>query len=485
MTARRMARPAAGALALLFALAAPGPAADAVEPVASPRPATGAPSPGMAGPREPARPVKVSSRSDQGPTLSEPGDYKGGYESPDYATRAKAVELRRGEPADLMAFVEDPPLGLPPVPVPETNPMTREKIALGRKLFFDRRLSLNDTFSCAICHVPEQGYTNNEMATAVGLEGRSVRRNSPTIYNVGYYERLFHDGREENLEQQVWQPLLAHNEMANPSIGAVLGKIRRLPDYDGRFEAVFGRGPTMETVGDALASYQRSLVSGDSPFDRWHYGGDEDAVSDSAKRGFEVFMGKGKCAACHLVGEDHALFTDNKLHNTGHGYGRSMAIKPAKVRVLIAPGVYADVEQAFIDTVGEDPAPDLGLYEITQNPHDRWKYRTPILRNVALTAPYMHDGAFSTLEEVVRFYDRGGQPNEVLDPLMTPLGLTDQEVADLVAFLESLTGSNVDALVADGFAAPVGDISKADPHWAHENPGEPDETFAEEFFNAR
>ena len=405
-----------------------------------------------------------------GSQLSHAGDYKGGYESDSYVTRSQAVAARRGEPADLLAFYRNPPLGLPPLPVPADNPITAQKVALGRKLFFDRRLSLNDTFSCAMCHVPEQGFTNHELATAVGVEGRSVRRNTPTIYNVAYYRHLFHDGREDTLENQVWSPLLAHNEMANPSIGYVLRKLRQLSDYDGLFEAAFdGRGADVQTLGMALASYQRVLVSGNSPFDRWRYGGEPGALSASAQRGFALFTGRAGCSSCHTVGDEVALFTDQQLHNTGTGYRESMGIRGATTRVNLAPGVFVDVQNDIIDAVGKPPLPDVGLYEITQDPNDRWKYRTPNLRNVALTAPYMHNGAFSTLEEVVRFYDRGGVPNELQDPRVRPLGLNDREVADLVAFLESLTGDNVDTIVADAFAAPVGDLTAADPNWAHEN----------------
>jgi len=401
--------------------------------------------------------------------LSRPGDNKDGYESDSYVTRSEAVEARRGTRSDLMRFVESPPLGLPPVPVPEDNPLTREKVELGRKLFFDRRLSLNDTFSCAMCHVPEQGFTSNEVAMAVGLEGRSGRRNSPTVYNSAYFTRLFHDGREESLEQQVWGPFLARNEMANPSVGAVIGKIRRIPDYRGLFEEAFGgRGPSMETVGMALASYERVLVSGNSAFDRWHYGGDASAMSASAQRGFELFKGKGGCVSCHTVGESFALFSDDQLHNTGMGYRESMGIKPDKEKVLVAPGVYIEVDREIIDSVGLPPEPDVGLYEVTQNPHDRWKYRTPSLRNVALTAPYMHNGSISTLREVIEFYNQGGVFNQLLDPRIRPLELSDTEMDDMVAFLRSLTGDNVDEIVADAFAAPVGDITKDDPNWAHE-----------------
>ena len=408
-----------------------------------------------------AAPVPVS-------TLSRPGDHKEGYEYDTYATQSKAVDVRNGKPADLVAFVENPPLGLPAVPQPSNNPITRAKVELGRKLFFDRRLSLNDTFSCAMCHVPEQGFTSNELSMAVGFEGRSHRRNSPTVYNAAFLTRLFHDGREETLEQQIWGPLLASNEMANPSVGAVIGKIRRLPDYRGLFEQTFdGRGVGMETLGMALASYQRVLVSGNSSFDRWYFGGDASAMLVSAQRGFELFTGKGGCVSCHLVDKDSALFSDNGLHNTGTGYRESMGIRPDKEQVLIAPGVTIEVDREIIDSVGLPPQADVGLYEVTQNPGDRWKYRTPGLRNVALTAPYMHNGSLSTLRDVVEFYNDGGVPNELQDPRVRPLGLSEREIDDLVAFLRSLTGDNVDTIVADAFAAPVGDITEDDPHWAH------------------
>lgn len=402
------------------------------------------------------------------PLLSKPGDHKEGYEGDNYETRSQAVDMRSGEAADLVAFVESPPLGLPPVPQPEDNPISRAKVDLGRKLFFDRRLSLNDTFSCAMCHIPEQGFTSNELEMAVGFEGRSVRRNSPTIYNTAYFTRLFHDGREETLEQQVWGPFLAANEMANPSVGAVISKIRALSDYQGLFEAAFdGKGVSMDTVSKALASYQRTLVSGNSAFDRWYYGGADNAISEPAKRGFALFSSKAGCSSCHTIGDQHALFTDNQLHNTGMGYRESMGIRTPTERVVLAPGVFVDVDRDIIDSVGHPPPADVGLYEITQNPHDRWKYRTPHLRNVALTAPYMHNGSLSSLHDVVEFYNSGGVPNELLDPRIRPLGLDQREVDDLVAFLRSLTGDNVDVIVADGFAAPVGDTTRDDHNWAH------------------
>ncbi|MCC7411820.1 MAG: SCO family protein [Gammaproteobacteria bacterium] len=386
------------------------------------------------------------------------GDDKRGYEQDSYRTRSQALGHRRGRAADLGAALTRPPAGLPPLTAPDDNPPTAARIALGRRLFYDRRLSHNDTISCAMCHIPEQGFTSNELSTAIGIEGRSVRRNAPTLYNVGYRTRLFHDGRERRLEQQIWGPLLAANEMGNPAVGYLLDKIAALADYAELFAAAFdGAGPSMATVGAAIASYERTLVSGGSPFDRWYYGKDEAAMPAAARRGYDVFTGKGGCSACHLIGPDYALFTDDDLHNTGIGYARSMGANTTDRRVLVAPGTWLTLDPQVVAAATSPVPADLGAYEITLDPADRWRYRTPSLRNVALTAPYMHDGSITTLRAVIEFYDRGGVANELLDPRIRALGLTAQEKDDLVAFLENLTGDNIDTLVADAFAAPVGD----------------------------
>jgi cytochrome c peroxidase len=418
-----------------------------------------------------AQPVAVSSAI-TGTMLGGPGDRKSGYESAAYITSSLDLQNRKGQAADLISYADKPPLGLPRLAIPEGQVLSRQSIALGRKLFFDRRLSLNNTLSCAMCHVPEQGFSNNELATAVGIEGRTVRRNAPTLYNVGFATRLFHDGREDQLAQQVWGPLLAKNEMGNPSIGHVINKIRALPDYTGLFEAAFGgEGPGMQTIGNALAAYQLTLNAADSPFDRWYFGGDDAAVSQQVKQGFALFRGKAACAGCHLVAEGHALFSDYRMHNTGVGYLSSVVDEQATQTVQLAPGVFVQVDKQLIAKVGEPAMADLGLYEITENPADRWKFRTPSLRNVALSAPYMHDGSIATLREIVQFYNRGGVDNVLLDPLLQPLHLSGEEAEALVAFLQALTGRNVPELVADAFAAPVGDISRDDPHWAHQPDG--------------
>ena len=394
-------------------------------------------------------------------TLPRSGDPREGYESADYITRSESLAERVGAEADLYKIGTTPQLGVAAVQHPPNNPLTRAGIALGRRLFFDRRLSINDTMSCAICHVPEMGFAHNELQTSVGVEGRTVRRNAPTILNVAYKTLLFHDGREFTLENQVWTPLLARNEMANPSIGYVIQKINKLEDYRGLFEAAFNRPPSVETIGMALAQYQRTLISANSRFDRWYYGDEKELLNEEEQLGFEIFTGKGSCSACHLISEDHAHFTDNLLHNTGLGYDIAMAKEPPTHRVQLAPGVFVDVKRELIDSVSQNRQVirnDLGHYEVTEDPKDLWRFVTPTLRNVALTAPYMHNGKLLSLEDVVEFYDRGGIQNPGLSPLIRTLLLEQREKQALVAFLKTLNGANVGELAADAFAAPVGDV---------------------------
>ncbi len=381
------------------------------------------------------------------------GDERSGYETTDYVTDSRRIGALGGESARLQALAAEPPLGLPPMAAGQTA--SAAGIELGRRLFFDRRLSFNGTLSCANCHVPEQGFTQNELRTPVGIEGRSVKRNAPALYNVAYRTTLFFDGREENLEQQIWSPLLAANEMGNPSVGTVLRQLREIDDYDASFQAVYGNGVGMQTLGRALAEYQRALLSANSPFDRWYFGGEADALTESAKRGFALFVDRD-CSECHQLQDGHAQFTDDDFHNTGLGFRRAM--EPSR-RVQLAPGVFVDRK----DDIPEPRLSDLGRYEATGRPQDRWKFRTPSLRNVAVTAPYMHDGSLATLAEVVDFYNAGGVPNEGLDPRIRPLGLAPHHKEDLIAFLKSLNGSNLDALAADARLAPIGDPSSTSP----------------------
>lgn len=396
-----------------------------------------------------------------GPTAESPlplgaGDRRSGYESAEFETHSRALAARRGQRSDLWRLPRNLPRGLPTWPRGTPLP-TAAQVALGRRLFFDRRLSHNDTLACASCHLPDQGFTHQELATPVGIEGRTVRRNAPGLFNLAWFPQLFHDGRERSLEHQIWAPLLAMNEMGNPSIGYVLDKIAATDDYAQRFARVFpGAGLTLETLGAALAAYQRGLVSANSPFDRARYGREPAALSSMAARGLVLFEGKARCSGCHHLGEAASLFTDHAYHNTGIGYARSMARSQTEW-VWSGPGQRLALAANVVTASSEPPPNDLGRYEITRDPRDRWKFRTPSLRNVAVTPPYMHDGSLTTLADVIEFYDRGGVPNEGLDPAIHPLGLNGEEKAALVAFLESLTGDNLEVLTLDAFSADIGD----------------------------
>lgn len=340
-------------------------------------------------------------------------------------------------------------LGLPKMDFPNDNARNKAKMTLGRKLFMDRRLSHNDTISCGMCHVPEQGFTVNELATAIGIEGRSNRRNAPTILNVGYFSRLFHDGREDTLENQVIGPLLAINEMGNPSIGYVVNKIQKIPEYQQAFKEVFNETPSLENISKALATYERMLVSGNSEFDRWFYSNESKLFNSSEELGFKVFTGKGKCSSCHTIGEEASLFTDNSFHNTGVGWERNNSVESEQINVQLAPGNVVKVDRKILESSSEEVPNDVGKYEVSLDPRDRWLYKTPTLRNVAITAPYMHDGSLSTLKEVVDFYNQGGVDNPNKDKLIKPLYLSDSEKNALTDFLNTLTGENINILVKE------------------------------------
>lgn len=352
-----------------------------------------------------------------------------------------AAALQACSPAPVES---DDAFGLPPLPAGAGRDAAQ--VELGRKLFFDRRLSFNGVMSCAMCHVPEEGFTSNASKTAVGIEGRSLQRNAPTLLNVAWQDLLFHDGRETSLATQAWMPLLHADEMANPSIGFVLQRIRSLPDYDGLFERAFGgAGPGMESLGAALAAFESTLVAADSRFDRWRYGGDAAALTAQEQQGFALFTGKGRCSGCHTIGETGAVFADGGFHVTGAGHPKA---PEGAIVVPLAPGVQTVLQGPDLAGFPPAAAPDLGRFEITLDPADRYAFKTPTLRNVARTAPYMHDGSLATLEAVVDFYDRGGGTLGDKDARIGPLALSADEKNALVAFLRSLDGARVDALAA-------------------------------------
>jgi cytochrome c peroxidase len=335
----------------------------------------------------------------------------------------------------------DTTLGLPPLgTAPLVSPA---RAALGRALFFERRLAVNGTLSCAMCHLPEQGFTARELRTSVGMEGVSLRRNAPTLLNVAYVPALFHDGRARSLEQQALMPMLHPDEMANPDMRSLLQRVARWPAYRPLFRRAFGSPePSASRMARALAAYQRTLLAGDSRFDRWRYGGQPEALTAQQRQGFALFQSLG-CIGCHPVGERHALFTDHGFRNIGT-QARSEASRQRDVHVELIPGQATTMTQAELARVGVADAPDLGRQEVTRRAEDARAYRTPSLRNVALTAPYMHDGSLATLDEVLDHYAAGGWPADPRqDPRIRPFTLDRAGRDALIAFLHSLTASRL------------------------------------------
>jgi cytochrome c peroxidase len=332
------------------------------------------------------------------------------------------------------------PAGVLPPEVPADDPPTREKVELGKKLYFDTRISTDGTVACATCHDPRHGFADPRTgATSAGVGGATGTRNAPTVLNAAFLAAQFWDGRAATLEEQAVQPLVNPIEHGFPDGAAVLAKLGTLADYPPLFQAAFGSGEiTMVRVGQAIASFERTLLSLDAPIDRF-LAGDASAISDSARRGWELYNGKARCNTCHGRIDVLPLFTDDLFHNIGVGVSR---VDFDAVSRKAASQVEAGVS---VDTLAltNAEASELGRFLVTGEQKDLGAFKTPQLRNVALTAPYMHDGSEATLAAVIEFYDRGGNDNPYLDGGMRPLGLTAQEKADLVALMETFTSSDL------------------------------------------
>ena len=305
------------------------------------------------------------------------------------------------------------------LPVPEENPLTPEKIALGQRLFSERLLSRDRTLACVNCHDPQRAFTDSR-PVAIGVRGQVGTRSAPTLVNRGYGRSHFWDGRAPTLEAQVVEPIANPKEL-DLTIDEAVGRLTRTRAYGDQFEAAFGRPVNAQDLARALASYVRTITSGNAPLDRY-MNGERDALSEPERAGLAIFRGKGNCTTCHVG----PTLSDEQFHNTGvawRGAGRAAGGAPAPLEEKWA-GVFTDEGRAAI----------------TGRPEDRGAFKTPTLREIARTAPYMHDGTFSTLEEVVDFYNRGGNKNPFLDAELRPLGLSDQEKQALLAFLRSLIG---------------------------------------------
>jgi cytochrome c peroxidase len=332
------------------------------------------------------------------------------------------------------------PLGLPAdiwdYYIPKSNPLTFEKVELGRRLFFEKRLSSDGTVACATCHDPQLGFADGK-PVAIGVGDRRGTRNSPTILNVLFSPGHFWDGRADTLEDQAPQPLTNPLEMGNKSNGEVIARLREMPEYLQGFRGVFGGEPTIERFAQAIAAYERTLIAGASPFDRF-ISGEANAISNRARRGFTLFRGKGRCSRCHTFSEQVPFFTDFAYHNTGVAANHPRFEGLARRAYDAGEGKQA---KAIIDALGrEEGGDELGRMRFSYLVFDLGAFRTPSLRNIGLTAPYFHDGSARTLADVVRFYNEGGKPNLNREWELNALALTEEEQRDLVAFLESLTG---------------------------------------------
>jgi cytochrome c peroxidase len=330
--------------------------------------------------------------------------------------------------------------------VPPDNPQTAEKIALGQKLFFDGRLSADGTVACSTCHDPARAFTDGR-PTSIGIQGRVGQRNSPTVLNALYNKTQFWDGRVSTLEDQALQPIVNSAEMGQPNLDAAVARIAAIGEYREAFDRVFGRAPNAPDLSRAIASYERTQISFDAPFDHF-IAGDTSAIDNAAKRGWEIFNTRGGCNKCHALTEDKrdtSNFTDNDFHNIGIGIIRHNVVALARqARKLIDSGDAAAVDQAAI----QSDMSALGRFLVSKKePDDMASFKTPNLRNVLVTAPYFHDGSQETLWDVSDHYNKGdGLQNPFLDADIHPLALTEGDIDDLVAFMASLTSPDYKAL---------------------------------------
>jgi cytochrome c peroxidase len=294
------------------------------------------------------------------------------------------------------------PLGLMPVQYPRENPYSAAKAELGKLLYYDKRLSADNTVACATCHAPASGFTDNA-PVSTGIRGQKGGRSAPTVINRAYSLNQFWDGRAATLEEQAKGPIQNPIEMGSTH-EAVVAKLRGIAGYKPLAAKAFGTPElTIDHVAQAIATYERTVLSGNSAYDRYK-AGQKNAMNASQVRGMGVYFDKAKCDQCH----EGVNFTLNAYHNLGVGTDK--------------------------------PEPDAGRSAVTNNPADWGAFKTPTLRDIARTAPYMHDGSLRTLEEVVDYYDKGGLKNKNLDEKMKPLNLTAQEKKDLVEFLKALNG---------------------------------------------
>lgn len=319
----------------------------------------------------------------------------------------------------------------------KSNSSKNQKVELGRALFFDKRLSKDGTVSCATCHDPASAFASGD-AVASGVREQKGTRNAPTLLNSVSSKSYFWDGRATTLEEQAKQPLLNANEMGLKDEAAVVARVTAVDEYRRTFRRVFPReGITIDTIANAIAAFERSLISRNAPFDRF-IRGDKNALSEVQKQGWELFNGKAKCIDCHSHSTAAPLFSDGKFHNTGVR-AKELTFEAMSERANEVQHLTTDPS-----TLAHDPRfSDLGRFLVTKKSKDLGAFKTPTLRDVELTGPYMHDGSIRTLLDVLRFYNQGGLKNPAIDKKMTPLNLTEHEMNAIVEFLRALTSDEV------------------------------------------
>ena len=357
------------------------------------------------------------------------------------ALGAASPEYQQESLAKLMPEqdVSKTPEGFDPVIwsafVPEDNALTHQRVALGKKLYFDKRLSADGTVSCATCHDVTRGFTD-QLAVSRGIGGQLGKRNAPTTLNTVLLQTLFWDGRSPTLDHQARQPILNPVEMAMADEAAAMKAISDDPEYQKMFREAYGREMNYEDLGRAIGALERTLVFVDSPFRRFLVG-DNRAISAEARAGFELFNGKARCAACHPMSPSNPLGTDNRFHNVGVSARHQdfEALGRQAIRLL-----QDDPSEQKLDelAVGTDMS-ELGRFMVTRNRVDMGSFRTPLILNIGITPPYMHDGSLATLWDVIDHYNKGGEANPFLDGGIEPLALTEEEIDQLVAFLFTLT----------------------------------------------
>ncbi len=324
---------------------------------------------------------------------------------------------------------------------PADNPSTPEKIALGKALFFDGRLSADGTVSCATCHDPEKGFTDHKV-TSEGIGKKLGHRNAPSVLNAMFNGSQFWDGRAQMLEDQAKLPILNPVEMGQKSPTDVIAALSKIPEYTTAFQKIFGRPLNYDDLGRALAAYERTQAAMSSRFDRY-IAGDETALTPSEKRGWTLFNGKGRCMSCHSFNGTQPTFVDNKFHNIGVSAHKQNFVELARKGLqLLSSADSTAIDRAAIET----DMSELGRFLVTKQPQDIGSFKTPGLRNLLVTQPYFHDGSQATLWDVIDHYNKGGLQNPFLDGGITRLGLTEPEIDDMVAFLATLTSDRYEAL---------------------------------------